>query len=89
MPVMSARSEDFRPLVPARSRFVTRLLPGSAPTAARLEVLRGGKDELMSVREAAQQLGRRTATVVWLGAAGALPHIRLYSGRALRRAGFW
>jgi excisionase family DNA binding protein len=42
-----------------------------------LEVLRGGKDGLMSVREAAQQLGLCTATVYGLCAEGPLPHIRI------------
>jgi len=46
------------------------LLPGSAATAARLEVLRGGKDGLLSVREAAEQLGLCTATVYGLCAKG-------------------
>jgi excisionase family DNA binding protein len=71
------RSQEFRPLAPVRSPFVTRLLPGSAATTARLEVLRGGKDGLLSVREAAHQLGLCTATVYGLCAEGALPHIRI------------
>ncbi len=71
------RSQEFRPVAPVRSPFVTRLLPGSAGTSARLEVLRGGKDGLLSVREAAEQLGLCTATVYGLCAAGALPHIRI------------
>lgn len=78
------RSQESRPLVPNRSPFVTRLLPGSAATAARLEVLRGGKDGLLSVREAAEQLGLCTATVYGLCAGGALPHIRILN--ALRIA---
>jgi excisionase family DNA binding protein len=55
----------------------TRLLPGSAATAERLAVLQGGKDGLLSVREAAEQLGPCTATVYGLCADGALPHIRI------------
>jgi excisionase family DNA binding protein len=43
----------------------------------RLEVLRGGRDGLLSVREAAEQLGLCTATVYGLCAEGALPHIRI------------
>jgi excisionase family DNA binding protein len=53
------------------------LLPGPGATAARLEVLRGGKDGLLSVRKAAEQLGLCTATVYGLCADGALPHIRI------------
>jgi predicted DNA-binding transcriptional regulator AlpA len=53
------------------------LLPGAAATTARLEVLRGGKDGLLSVREAVHQLGLCTATVYGLCAEGALPHIRI------------
>jgi excisionase family DNA binding protein len=53
------------------------LLPGPAATAARVEVLRGGKDGLMSVRDTAEQLGLCTATVYGLCADGALPHIRI------------
>jgi len=40
-------------------------------------VLKGGGDRLLSVREAAQQLGLCTATVYGLCAEGALPHIRI------------
>jgi excisionase family DNA binding protein len=73
--VGAARSQEFRTVAPVRSPFVTRLLPG--PAAMRPEVLRGGKDGLLSVREAAEQLGLCTATVYGLCANGALPHIRI------------
>ena len=73
----AARSQESHPFAPIRSPFVTRLLPGSAATAARLEVLRGGKDGLLSVREAAEHLGLCTATIYGLCADGALPHIRI------------
>ena len=46
-------------------------------TATRLEILRGGKDGLLSVRKAAEQLGLCTATVYGLCAEGALRHIRI------------
>jgi len=71
----AARSQESQPFAPNRSPFVTRLLPGSA--AARLAVLQGGRDGLLSVREAAEQLGLCTATVYVLCAEGALPHIRI------------
>jgi excisionase family DNA binding protein len=71
------RSQEFRTVAPVRTPFVTRLLPGSAATTARLEVLRGGKDGLLSVREAAARLGLCTATVYGLCSEGALPHIRI------------
>ena len=71
------RSRESRPLAPVLSPFVTRLLPGAAATTARLEVLRGRKDGLLSVREAAEQLGLCTATLYGLCADGALPHIRI------------
>jgi len=45
--------------------------------AARLEVLTGGGDRLLSVRQAAEQLGLCTATIYGLCADGALPHIRI------------
>jgi excisionase family DNA binding protein len=44
---------------------------------ARLEVLHGGRDGLLSVRDAAEQLGLCTATIYGLCADGALPHIRI------------
>lgn len=68
------RSQELRPLAPNRSPFVTRLLPEHA---APLAVLQGGGDRLLSVREAAQQLGLCTATIYGLCADGALPHIRI------------
>ena len=54
--------------------FVTRLLPEHA---ARLAVLQGGGDRLLSVREAARQLGLCKATIYGLCADGALPHMRI------------
>ncbi len=71
------RSQESRTVAPVRSPFVTRLLPGSGATRARLEVLRAGKDGLLSVREAAEQLGLSRATVYRLCADSALPHIRI------------
>ena len=71
------RSQESRTVAPVRSPFVTRLLPESGATAARLAVLAGGKDRLLSVREAAEQLGLCTATLYGLCAEGALPHIRI------------
>ena len=71
------RSQESRTVAPHRWPFVTRLLPGTAATVARLEVLAGGEDRLLSVREAAEQLGLCTATVYGLCAEGALPHIRI------------
>ena len=68
------RSQGFQPFAPNRSPFVTRLLPESA---ARLAVLKGGSDGLLSVRQAAEQLGLCTATVYGLCAEGALAHIRI------------
>ena len=70
----AAHSQEFRPLAPNRSPFVTQLLPEHA---ARLAVLQGGGDRLLSVREAAQRLGLCTATIYGLCADGALPHIRI------------
>jgi excisionase family DNA binding protein len=73
-------------LAPNRSPFVTRLSPRSRATAARLAVLAGGRDKLLSVREAAEQIGLCTATVYGLCAEGALPHIRiLVRSRSRRR----
>jgi excisionase family DNA binding protein len=43
----------------------------------RLAVLRGGRDGLMSVREAAEHLGLCTATVYGLCADETLPHVRI------------
>jgi len=71
------RSQGSQPFARNRSPFVTRLLPESGATVARLAVLAGGKDRLLSVREAAEQLGLCTATVYGLCAEGALPHIRI------------
>ena len=71
------RSQGSQPFAPNRSPFVTRVLPESGATAARLAVLQGGKDRLLSVREAAEQLGLCTATDYGLCAEGALPHIRI------------
>ncbi|HXU04717.1 MAG TPA: helix-turn-helix domain-containing protein [Polyangia bacterium] len=45
--------------------------------AARLEVLKGGGDRLLSVSEVAEKLGLCTATIYGLCADGALPHIRI------------
>jgi len=53
------------------------LLPGSVAPASPLQGLRGAKDGLLSVREAAQQLGLWSATVYGLCADGALTHIRI------------
>lgn len=61
---------------PVRTPFVTRLLPGSAATA-RIDVMQPGRAGLLSVREAAGQLGLCTATVYGLCADGAVPHIRI------------
>ena len=71
------RSQGSQPFAPNRSPFVTRLLPESGATVARLAVLAGGKDRLLSVRQAAEQLSLCTATVYGLCAEGALPHIRI------------
>ena len=73
----ASRSQESRTVAPVRSPFVTRLLPAPAETVARLEVPRGGKDGLLSVREAAEQLGLCPATVYGLCAERALPHIRI------------
>ena len=70
----AARSQEFRTVAPVRSPFVTRLLPEQA---ARLEVLRSVDDRLLSVRQAAEQLGLCAATIYGLCAEGALPHIRI------------
>ncbi len=64
-------------IAPIRSPFATRLLPGSRTAPERLAVLRGGRDGLLSVREAAEQLGLCTATVYGLCADKALPHVRI------------
>ena len=71
----AARSHESRPFAPVRSPFVTRLLPDSAATAARPRVLQD--DRLLSVREAAEQLGLCTATVYQLVGEGQLPHVRV------------
>jgi excisionase family DNA binding protein len=71
------RSHESRTVAPVRSPFVTRLLPDPAATAARPSVLAGGKDRLLSVRAAAEQLGLCTATVYGLCAEGTLPHVRI------------
>jgi len=70
----AAPSHESRKFAPVRSPFVTRLLPEAA---ARLGLLQGGNDGLLSVREAAEQLGLCTATVYDLCADGALAHIRI------------
>ena len=57
--------------------FVTRLLPDSGARERGLSVLEGGRDRLLNVREAAEQLGLCTATVYGLCAEGALPHVRI------------
>jgi excisionase family DNA binding protein len=64
-------------IAPVRSPFATRLLPDSRTAPERLAVLRGGRDGLLSVREAAEQLGLCTATVYGLCADKALPHVRI------------
>jgi excisionase family DNA binding protein len=49
------------------------LLPGSAP----LRALRGGADNLLTVREVAARLSVSTATVYKLAERGELPHVRV------------
>jgi excisionase family DNA binding protein len=49
----------------------------AAVLLARLAVPQGGGDRLLSVREAARQLGLCTATIYGLCADGALPHMRI------------
>ena len=70
----AARSHESRTFAPVRSPFVTRLLPEHE---ARLDVLKSGDDRLLSVRQAAAQLGLCTATIYGLCADGALAHIRI------------
>ena len=68
-------TEQRVPTNPVRShRFARRLLPEHA---ARLAVLQGGSDGLLSVRQAAERLGLCTATIYGLCADGALAHIRI------------
>ena len=73
-------------IAPSRSPFVTRLLPGSRTAPERLGVLRGGRDGLLSVREAAEQLGLCTATVYGLCADKALPHVRILNAIRIAQA---
>ena len=73
----ASRSQEFRTVAPVRSPFVTRLLPDSVATVARPELWWGTETGLLSVREAAEQLGLCTATVYGLCAENALPHIRI------------
>jgi excisionase family DNA binding protein len=40
-------------------------------------VVQGGRDRLLTVKDAAEQLGLCTATVYGLCADGALPHVRI------------
>jgi excisionase family DNA binding protein len=63
------------PVAPVSRDFATRLLPGSVDGP--LGLIRGGVDRLLSVREAAEQLGLCTATVYSLCAAGVLAHVRI------------
>jgi len=51
------------------------LVPGPAPVG--FGVMRGRRDRLLSVKEAAEELGLCTATLYGLCAEGALPHIRI------------
>ena len=71
------RLHEQAQVAPLSTGFSTRFLPGSDDHAARLAVLRGGRDGLMSVREAAEHLGLCTATVYGLCADKTLPHVRI------------
>jgi excisionase family DNA binding protein len=64
-------------IAPLSTPFSTRFLPGTGDHAARIAVLRGGRDGLMSVREAAEHLGLCTATVYGLCADRTMPHVRI------------
>jgi excisionase family DNA binding protein len=74
--------QPSQPVAPVSRDFVTRLLPGSAAGPGPgggdpFGVIQGGADRLLTVREAAEQLGLCTATVYGLCADGALPHLRI------------
>ena len=57
--------------------------PASTPPA-RLEVIRGGADNLLTVRQVAERLSVSTATVYKLCERGELPHCRV--GNSIRVA---
>jgi excisionase family DNA binding protein len=60
-------------VAPIRQNFAAPLLHGRRG----LQLLRGGRDGLLSVREVAQELGVCTATVYRLCAEGQLAHVRI------------
>ena len=74
-------SKDFVPVVSPREQASAG--PVSTPPA-RLEVIRGGADNLLTVRQVAERLSVSTATVYKLCERGELPHCRV--GNSIRVA---
>ncbi|WP_224249458.1 helix-turn-helix domain-containing protein [Hyalangium gracile] len=60
------------------------MLQGGPP--ARLRVLPGGAERLLTVREVAERLGVSTATVYGLCERGELPHVRVSNAIRIRPA---
>jgi excisionase family DNA binding protein len=56
----------------------------STPTVGDLTALRGGRDQLLPVREVAAELGVCTATVYRLCERGDLPHVRIINSIRVR-----
>ena len=61
------------PVTPFLTPSSTRFLPGSG----RLRAVRGGAEDLLTVRDVAARLHVSTATVYTLANRGELPHIRI------------
>ena len=74
--------QPSQPFAPVSRDFVTRLLPGSGGGLGpggreAFGVIQGAADRLLTVREAADQLGLSTATVYGLCTDGSLTHMRI------------
>jgi integrase len=73
-----------QPVARTHKPFAAPVLQGPAP--ARLRVLPGGTERLLTVREVAERLGVCTATIYGLCERGDLPHVRVSNAIRIRPA---
>ena len=72
------RVQPSQPVAPFSKDFAAQVLHGQPGRAGRrLRTVRGGAEDLLTVREVAKRLGVCTATVYALCDRGELPHVRI------------
>jgi excisionase family DNA binding protein len=74
--------QPSQPVAGSHKAFAAPVLQGAAP--ARLRVLPGATERLLTVREVAERLGVCTSTVYGLCERGDLPHVRVSNAIRIR-----